>query len=153
MRIRSTVHLAIMALLGGILLMTAACSNDDDSSAKVAREQDEPFTGSPTALAERDENTEEIELEIHDGKFGEDEIELQEEQASVITVTNHDNTEYKLEIEDLVAGSPIAAGTTTMVELTTSASGTFTATLRPVGGSESLDTMTVQVTSPGNVPD
>jgi hypothetical protein len=153
MRIRTPLHLALVALIGGMLLLTAACSNNDDNAADVANDQDQPLTGSPTALAGRNEETQEVEVTIHNGSFGEDEIELQEQHASVINVVNHDDTAYMLEIEELVAGSPIAAGSTTRVELTSGTSGSYTATLMAQGSTDALDTMTVQVVAPGNVPD
>jgi hypothetical protein len=156
MRIRTPLHLAIIALLTGAMLITAACGfgdDDSDNTGEVANERNQPYTGSPTALAERGEDTEEIKLAIEDGKFGEDEIELQEQHPSVIIVTNDDDTEYSLEIENLVANTAIPAGTTTNVGFTTPESGTYTATLTRTGSTDALDTMTVQVVSPGNVPD
>lgn len=147
-------HLALIRSLAVVLcavLLVTACQ--DDEADEVAEEIEGDVIGSPTAAAGLEEDIEEVSIEIENGEFAEDEIELTEERPTVLRVTNHDDDAYMFQIDPLVTEMMVPAGDEISIEFTTPAPETYTGELLPEAGGEPLDTMTVQVTDAAGIPD
>lgn len=147
-RIRRSLRLAMIATLSVVMLLAVACGDDDDI-ADVAQDTSEQFTGSPTASAGQDEGTEELVVTIEDGEFADGDIQLQQNQPTILLVENRDDVAYRLTIGELVVNEGLPAGTTTRVEFTTPVVEDYPAELLPAEGEEALDTMEVRVIGPG----
>ena len=145
-----SVRVVAVAMLSFMMVLAAACGEDDDDQAAVANQADQPFSGSPTALAGQESDTEEITVVIENGEFNESDIELTEGSPTIMVVENRDGEAYRLTIGDLVVSQGIPAGSSTRVEFTTPVVEDYTAELLPAEGEEALDTMEVRVIGPGN---
>ena len=139
-----------LAIMFCAFLLFAVCRDDDDN---VADEIEGDVIGSPTAAAGLEEDIEEISIEIEDGEFTDDGIELIEERPTVLRVTNADDATYVLRIDPLVVGETIPAGESIAIEFTTPASNAYTGELLPESGDEPLDTIRVEVVSAFGEPD
>lgn len=146
MRVRELRQLALIAI---IPLLIIGC-NEDDANTSV---EDEPFTGSPTALAARSEDTEQVNLIIEEAQFDTDGIDLQEDESTIILVSNQDSVSYIFRIEGLVNDMPVPANQETKIEFTQPNEGTYEAELVPETGGDAIDTLDVEVAPPeGGAP-
>ncbi len=91
----------------------------------MAREHEVVPRVTPRALATAPEGIEETTLTIADATFETEQILLQEDEPTVLTVVNRHNGVYGLGSEQLVDGEPIAAATTTRVSFTTPEVGAY----------------------------
>lgn len=132
-----------LAIMCCAMLLLVACQDDDDDN--VADQIEGDVIGSPTAAAGLEEDIEEVAVEVSDGAFVDEGIELTEERPTVLHVTNHDDVAYVLRIDPLVNASAIPASDEVSIEFTTPVENTYTGELLPEGGGDSLDTMRVEV--------
>jgi hypothetical protein len=138
-----------LVLAAIIALLLVGCNEDDETTSQ----EDEPFTGSPTALAARPADAEQANLIIEGGQFDTDGVELQEDESTIFLISNEDNVDYVFRIEELVADTPIPAGEQTTIEFTQPNEGTFEAQLTAEGGGDPLDTLVIEVAPPeGSAP-
>lgn len=153
MRSRHLAKFPFVLLLGALLVLGAACGDDDDTVVSDNTSANSAASASPTALAGVEEDVEAVEISVENGELSADEVEFQEDSPASIQVTNNDDARYTLTIDTLAgAGVSIVPGETTAVEFTTSTQeGEYEAQLLAEDGGEPLDTMTVVVTTPGNV--
>ncbi len=148
------IHLVLarsMAIVMCAVLLVVACQDDDAD--EVADQIEGDVIGSPTAAAGLEEDIEEASIEISDGEFDGDQIELTEDRPTVLTVTNNDDVAYSLQIDPIVTMTLIPAGDDVSIEFTTPAVDEYTGELLPEAGGEPLDTLTVQVTDAAGIPD
>ena len=148
------IHLGLvrsMAMMLCAVLLVVACQDDDAD--EVADQIEGDVIGSPTAAAGLEEDIEEASIEISDGEFDGDQIELTEDRPTVLTVTNNDDVAYSLQIDPIVTTTLIPAGDDVSIEFTTPAVDEYTGELLPEAGGEPLDTLTVQVTDAAGIPD
>lgn len=136
-----------LAIASCVVILAAACQDDDE----VARQIEGDVIGSPTTAAGLEEDIEEASIEISDGAFVQDRLELVQDRPTVLRVTNNDNTAYVLRINPLLNESTVAAGNTVTIEFTTPVENTYTAELLPEGGGEPLATMPVAVINAAGV--
>lgn len=131
-------------------LIAAGCGGFGDD--EVA----EPRTGGvdavPAELNKLPEGIEEATIAIANGTFDLETLYLQEDEPTVLHVTNQDSKAYRLEITPaLVTPALVAASATTDVGFTTPLASTYEVHLLPESGNGILATARVIVQSPGGV--
>jgi hypothetical protein len=138
----------ILALLS-VILTLAACSSSEQL---IARERQPAPRVTPTALATVPEGIEGTTLTITDATFETEQLLLQEDEPTVLTVVNRDNRAYCLLIEQLVDGQPIDAATTTHVNFTTPEVGPYAGQLLEAISDTVLASLRVVVEAASGAP-
>jgi hypothetical protein len=105
-----------------MLLLLAGCGEEE----MVATERTAVPNASPTTLAEVPGSIEAVTVTVASGKFGVDQLTFQEDQPSVLRVTNNDATAYRIQIKpNLVIATSIPANKTTDIQFTTPKANTY----------------------------
>jgi hypothetical protein len=144
---RALLRLAVLLVLPLVLV---GCLHQEDREGATEREVVPETT--PTALADLPQGIEAAELVVEDGDFAVEELNLLAGEPTDLRVANRDSRAYRLQIEDLVVATPIAANATSEVEFTTPNPGEFEGQLLAEEEDEVLDTLRVVVRSAGEVP-
>ena len=134
----------VLTLLA-VVLSLAACSK---SGADIAGKPQAVPEVSPGALPALSQGIEGTTLTITDARFETEPLVLQVNQPAVLSVVNHDNRAYRLRIDQLVDGQPIAAATTTRVGFTTPKVGTYAGHLLEATNDTTLASLRVVVEAP-----
>jgi hypothetical protein len=130
------------------LLMLAGCGEE----ANVAEPRTAVPIASPTTLAELPNTIEAVEVTVSNGTFSVDQLTLQEDEPSILRVTNKDDTAYRIKIKpDLVTATAVPANKTTDIAFTTPKANTYEGDLLAADSDKVLDTVDVVVQSPGAV--
>ncbi len=139
---------ASFLLLPLTLFLLVGCGEE----AKVAEPRTAVPNASPTTLAELPNAIEAVEVTVSNGTFGVDQLTFQEDQPSILRVTNKDNNAYRLQIKpNLVAATAVAANKTTDIQFTTPKANTYEGDLLAADSDKVLDTVDIVVQSPGAV--
>ena len=136
---------ALVLTLLAVVLSLAACSK---SEADIAGKHEVVPEVSPGALPALPQGIEGTTLTIANARFETEQLVLQVNQPAVLSVVNHDNRAYRLRIDQLVDGQPIAAATTTRVGFTTSKVGTYAGHLLEATNDTTLASLRVVVEAP-----
>jgi len=134
---------SIWVLVVACAALLIGCGGQDE----VATDRDAVPTVTPGSNDELPADIESAKVTITGGVFDVDELTLSQGQPTDLTVVNHDNDAYTLEIESLVAGTPIEAEATTEIGFTTPAAGKYTARLIALDGTI-VDELSVVVLAP-----
>jgi hypothetical protein len=118
---------ALGLTLLAVVLSLVACSN---SEADIAGKHEVVSQVSPGALPALPQGIEGTTLTITDARFETEQLVLQVNQLTVLLVVNHGNRAYRLRIDQLVDGQPIAAATTTRSGFTTRVTSSKPPTIR-----------------------
>lgn len=139
-----------VALLLILPLVLVGCLHEEDSEGATEREGVPETT--PTALSDLPQGIEAAEIVVEGGDFTVDDLNLLAGEPTELQVINRDSQAYRLQIENLVVATPIAANATSDVEFTTPNPGEFEGQLLAEEEDEVLDTLRVVVRSPGGAP-
>ncbi len=135
---------AIALLLIALVVLTG-CGDESE----VAEEREVVPNVTAVALDALPEGVEVVDLLIEDGELQTEEIVLQEDEPTVLRVSNGDDQRYALRIGDLLTATELPAGEVTTVELTTPLPQEYVGELLTEEDEEVVDAVPVLVIAPG----
>lgn len=111
-------------------------------------------TATPAAIDELPADLEEAALEVSEGDVAVSELILTEGQPTILHVVNHDDEEYSLRIEDVLADNvALPAGDTIEVSFTTPKAGRYDGALLAATDDSVVAEFAVVVQEPGGLVD
>lgn len=135
----------LIAIVLAALLVLSACGDESE----VAEERDAVPSVTPVALDALPEGVEVVDVLIQDGEFQTDEIILQENEPTVLRISNQDDQRYALEIGDILTPAELEPNEVTTIEMTTPLPEEYVGELLTEDEEEVVDTIPVLVVAPG----
>ncbi len=145
MSARRYIPLSLIGILLAALVLLPACGDESE----VAEERDAVPDTTPVALDQLPEGVEVVDVVIQDGEFQTSEIILQEDEPTVLRISNQDDQRYALEIGDILTPTELAPGEVTDIEMTTPLPEEYVGELLTEDEEEVVDTIPVLVVAPG----
>jgi hypothetical protein len=138
----------LIAVLSLIAVATAACErgNDEVSDDNPVVQNAPP---SPTAGVAPPERAEEAALTIEGGKFLDDRLTVQQDEPTVVHITNKDSQDYRVRFGDVVAEQEISSAGITDVSITAPSPVELEGELLGADSDNVLDTIQFIVQAPG----